>query len=126
MPATSPAAVTSDSEPVAEGRPVTLAEVKALLERERAQRSEEELTYEQKLSLDHASAFARLSLEQARELAHKLRGVSPKVAEVHVVKVVDLAPMHADDVRAVFAKDRIQLEPGEIDKIIELVRGYLG
>lgn len=126
MPATSPSSVTTESEPMVEGRPVTLAEVKALLERERERRTEEELTYEQKLSLDHATLFARLSLEQARELADKLRGTSPKMNETHVVKIVDLAPLHPDDVRAIFAKDRIQLDQGEIDKIIELVRGYLG
>ena len=126
MPATSPTqAQASGDDAVIDGRPVTLSEVKALLEREREARSDEDFTYEQRLAYDHATHFSRLPLEQARELHGKLRE-NPKVTEAHAVKIIDLAPSHADDVRAIFAKDRVQLEKEEIDRIIELVRGYLG
>ena len=107
-----------------EGRLVTLTEVKEWLEE--AERLRGELSYEQKLALDHARTFAlKLTSEQARELVARLRKISDKVSEPHAVKIADLLPAHADDVRVVFAKDRFQLEKDEIDKILEAVQAYL-
>jgi len=122
-----PSTSVQPAEEVLEGKPVPLATVKALIERERELRGQtaEDLTYEQKLAADHASTFARLPMGQADELLGKLLAL-PKVTPAQAAKIVDLAPSHPDDVRAVFAKDRVQLEKDEIDKILELVRGYLG
>lgn len=107
-----------------EGRLITLAEVKELLEG--AERTRGELTYEQKLALEHARAFAvRVAGEKAREMVERLRKLSPKVTEAHAVKVADLLPTHPDDVRVIFAKERFQLEKDEIDKILETVQSYL-
>jgi DNA-directed RNA polymerase subunit F len=111
-------------ESVNEGRLLTLAEVKEHLEE--AERTRGELSYEQKLALDHARTFAtRLSGEKARELVERLRKVSEKVSESHAVKIADLLPTHADDVRVIFAKERFQLEKDEMDKILETVQSYL-
>lgn len=111
-----------DGEP-AQPRPVVVPETLDLLLRE--QETREELTYEQKLALDHASTFARIPVEKARELREKLKEVSARVTDFHAAKIVDLAPTHPDDVRAIFARDRSPLEKEDIDKIIETVRGYL-
>ncbi|HVL87640.1 MAG TPA: RNA polymerase Rpb4 family protein [Candidatus Thermoplasmatota archaeon] len=105
------------------GRLVTLAEVKEILEREQSERGE--LNYEQKLALEHARAFARLSAEKANELLAKLQEVK-KVSAAHAIKIVDTMPTNADDVRAIFAKERFQLEKEEIDKVLELVLAYAG
>ena len=107
-----------------EGRLVTLAEVKELLEE--AERARGELSYEQKLALEHARSFAiRLTAAQSRELVERVRKASDKVSEGHAVKIADLLPTHADDVRVIFAKERFQLEKDEIDKILETVQAYL-
>jgi DNA-directed RNA polymerase subunit F len=107
-----------------EGRLVALAEVRALLEQ--AERERGELSYEQKLALDHARTFAvRLEADKARELAERLAKLSPKITPAYAVKIADLLPEHADDVRAVFAKERFQLEADEIAKILDTVRGFL-
>lgn len=104
-------------------RPVSVPEALALLQHEQSTR--EEFTYEQKLALDHAATFARLPPEKARELRDKLRAVSGRVTDAHASKLIDVAPTHADDVKAVFARDRAPLEKEEIDKILETVRAYL-
>lgn len=107
-----------------DGRTVTLAEVREWLEE--AERQRGELTYEQKLALDHARTFAtKLSGAKTRELVERLRKLNDKMTEVHAVKIADLLPTHPDDVRVIFAKDRFQLEKDEIDKILETVQGYL-
>lgn len=111
-------------ESVNEGRLLTLAEVKAHLEE--AERARGELSYEQKLALEHARSFAlKLDAEKSRELVERLRKLSDKVTEGHAVKIADLLPTHPDDVRVVFAKERFQLEKDEIDKILETVQSYL-
>lgn len=107
-----------------DGRTVTLAEVREWLEE--AERQRGELTYEQKLALDHARTFAtKLSGAKTRELVERLRKLNDKMTEVHAVKIADLLPTHPDDVRVIFAKDRFQLEKDEIDKILEAVQAYL-
>ncbi|MGQ0536829.1 MAG: RNA polymerase Rpb4 family protein [Methanobacteriota archaeon] len=107
------------------GRLVPLSEVRLLLEREQKDRGGEEgLTYEQRLSVEHSKVFAKIPKTKAEELVKKLRQL-PRVSEWHAVKLADVAPTHADDVRAIFAKDRFTLEKDEIDKIIELVQSYL-
>ena len=116
------AQVANPTEEEAQGRPVSIPEVRALLEKEQAGR--EELAYEQKLALDHAAIFTRIPPEKVDGLIEELRQI-PKMNEFHRRKIVDIAPTHADDVRAVFVKDRINLENDEIEKILNAVRTVL-
>lgn len=107
-----------------EGRTATLAEVREWLEEQ--QRVRGELSYEQKLALEHAKVFGtRLSAARSRELVERLRELGERVTEVHAAKIADLLPTHADDVRVIFAKERYTLEKDEIDKILEAVQAYL-
>lgn len=115
--------VANPTEEQTEGRPVSIPEVRALLEKEQAGR--DELAYEQKLALDHAAIFTRIPPEKVDMVLEELRQV-PKITEWHRRKIVDIAPTHADDVRAVFVKDRIALDDGEIEKILNAVRAVLG
>ncbi len=109
-----------EPEPVV--RPIPMAQVKALLEREQEERGE--LTYEQKLALEQGVTFARLDVETTEKLFKDLMEME-RLSDAQRWKIVDLAPMHQDDVRAIFAKDRLGLEEAEIDRIIELVQGYI-
>ncbi|HLE98137.1 MAG TPA: hypothetical protein VI997_12265 [Candidatus Thermoplasmatota archaeon] len=106
-----------------QGRPVTVAEVKALLEAEQSSRGED-LTYEQNLALTHATVFARYSPEKAAALEEELRAI-PRLNDWQRRKIVDVAPGHPDDVRAIFAKDRMNLENEDIDRIINAVKASL-
>lgn len=104
-------------------RLVTLSEVKDLLEREQGGR--QDLTYEQKLALDHATHFVRLPAERARELADKLLALGGRVTEYYAHRLADLLPTHPDDVRAVFARDRSVPDDAEIERILTIVRDYV-
>lgn len=102
-------------------RTVPLADVKELLEKAEASRGE--LTYEQKLALEHARRFARFSSANAKKLIDELMQ-NPKVDLLNAIRVADVAPAHADDLRAVFSKARVTLDDSEIQKILESVQKY--
>lgn len=105
-----------------EERVVTLTEVKEVLEKAEAERGE--LTYEQKLALEHARRFARYTPETLPKLLAELKQ-NPKIDTLMAVRIADMAPMHPDDVRALFAKARTNLDESEVQKVIESVRRYL-
>ena len=106
-------------EAVEEGRLVSLAEVKAMLEKAQAER--EELTYEQKIALEHARRFARVDPKVAKKVADAIVAAMPGVEEKFAVRVADLLPQHPDDVRAIFQKSRHELGDADIAKVIAIV-----
>lgn len=104
-------------------RLVTLSEVQALLHKE--QESRQELSYEQKLALDHADHFVKLPPAKASELVGKLVAIGGRVTEPYAYKLADILPTHGDDVKAVFARERSVPDEQEIEKILSAVRDYL-
>ncbi|MFA5861980.1 MAG: RNA polymerase Rpb4 family protein [Candidatus Thermoplasmatota archaeon] len=120
-----PAEKAAQEEALAPVRMVTISEVKAIIEREQHSRGAENLTYEQKLALDHADHFVKLSPQKAAELAKKLQALGGRVNEYYAFRITDLLPVHADDVRAIFARDRSGPDNDEMEKILAVVRDYL-
>ena len=100
---------------------LTLAEVRDLLSEEHEKR---DLLTPQKAAMEHARAVCALSVENAEKLAEELRGITG-ITEYIVVKTVDLLPKYPEDVRAIFSKERLAIEPKTIDLIIEVVGKYL-
>jgi len=100
---------------------VTLAEVRDLLEAENTKR---ELLPTQKNALDHGLAVAPLSLEDTKSIQEevsKLEGVTESTA----TKIADMLPRYPEEVRAIFSKERVNLEPETITSIIDTVSRYL-
>ncbi|HEX2022794.1 MAG TPA: RNA polymerase Rpb4 family protein [Candidatus Thermoplasmatota archaeon] len=103
-------------------RLVTLSEVRALLEREQGTRAE--LSYEQKLAMDHAQHFAKLAPDRAQALVEKLLALGGRVTEYYAFRIADILPSHPDDVRAIFARDRSVPDNDEIEKVLAVVREF--
>lgn len=99
---------------------VSLSEVKKILAKEEKER---ELSYEKKLALQHARDFAKLNPVQTKQLISELMKIE-RVSEEHAYKIADVMPEGPDDVRAVFAKERFNLESDEIKMIIEILEKY--
>lgn len=99
---------------------LSLAEVKKILEKEQKAR---ELTYEQKLALEHAQKFSTLSLRDIESFVTQLRKIE-KITEHLAYKIVDLLPADPEAVRAIFAKERFTLTQEELGLIIDLVKKY--
>ena len=100
---------------------MTLAEVKNVLKKVGKER--DELTYEQRIALDHAQKFAQLTIKKAQDLIKELLELE-HIEEWHAYKIADLLPTTEDDVKAIFAKERFTLGGNEIRRIIEMVRKY--
>jgi len=100
---------------------VSLAEVKNMLKKISKERKE--MIYEQKIALEHAERFARLSAKQTKDLIAELMKVE-HVEEMQAYKIADILPNTEDDVKAIFAKERYTLNDKEIKTILEIVKKH--
>ena len=105
---------------IIESEPIPGVEVKEILE----EFSEDnELNYEQNVTLNHLARFRRYSLEDSEEIIAKLQeefNLRPKVA----VHIVDLVPEDLADLRLIFAKEPSKVDNEEMKKILELLEQY--
>ncbi len=104
-----------------EVKPVSISEVKNILKK--VEKEREELLYEQKIALEHAHKFAKLPVKKIEDLIKELSKLD-FLEEIHTYKIVDLLPLTEEDVKTIFAKERITFGEGEIKKILDLVRKY--
>jgi len=100
---------------------LTLAEVKNILKKISKERKE--LLYEQKIALEHAEKFVKLSAKQTKDLITELMKLD-HVEEIHAVKIADILPNTEDDVKAIFAKERYTPNDKEIKNILEIVKKH--
>ena len=101
--------------------PVSLAEVKNILKKVSKERKE--LLYEQRIALEHSQKFAKFSVTKTNEMIKELKGLE-FLNDAVAVKIADLLPTAVDDVKVIFAKERITLGENEIKKILEIVEKY--
>lgn len=100
---------------------VPLAEVKNILKK--ASKERKELLYEQKIALEHAQKFAKLPVKKTNELIKELASLDI-LEQIHAIRIADLLPTTEDDVKTIFAKERITLGESEIKNILEIVRKH--
>ena len=102
-------------------KPVTLSEVKNILTKLNKERKE--LNYEQKIALEHAQKFAKIPVGKTKDMIKELTGLE-FLTEYHAYKIADLLPTTVDDVKTIFAKERVSMGENEIKKILEIVNRY--
>jgi DNA-directed RNA polymerase subunit F len=100
---------------------ISLAEVKNILKKISKERKE--LLHEQKIALEHAERFAKLSAKQTKDLITELMKLD-HIEEVHAYKIADIIPTTEDDVKAVFAKERYTPNEKEVKNILEIVKKH--
>ena len=105
----------------AEARPVSLSEVKNILRK--VEKDREELNYEQKIALEHANMFAKLPIKKIQDMIKELQGIE-FIQEIHAYKIADILPKNEDDLKTIFAKERVTLDEKKIKEILEIVRKY--
>ena len=99
-------------------RLITNAEALEIL---RQREKKGELRYEQKNALENLKKFAKLSAQQAQELATKLRQL-PKLREKHIVALLNLLPQDREELRVVLYKDFTLFSDKELDQILEVLK----
>jgi DNA-directed RNA polymerase subunit F len=87
--------------------------------REREKKSE--LNYEQKNALDYLNRFCALPEAKVKTLLEHLAKVE-KLQDRHVVAIAEMLPKDDEDLRLLFANERIVLEDAEKKQIIEAVK----
>ena len=97
--------------------PVPLAEVKRLLTEEAALRT---LPREAMLAQQHAELFARLEPEANGKLLAELKAL-PFVDTSLAIKIADTLPQFPEEVRLLFAKERVVLDEAQITSLLEVV-----
>ena len=101
-----------------ESKPIPAAKVKEILE----EFSEKhELSYEQNLTLDHATNLNKLSLEDTEKLIEELEAY---VDHKQAVRVADIVPQDMADLRLIFAKERNAPSNDEMKEILEILEKY--
>jgi len=103
------------------GKIVCLAEVKNILKKNSKERKE--LLYEQRIALEHAEKFSKLSAKQTKDLITELLK-QDHVEELHAYKIADIIPQTEDDVKAIFSKERYTPNDKEIKNILEIVKKH--
>jgi DNA-directed RNA polymerase subunit F len=97
---------------------VTSYEAKKIL---RKREKEGELNYEQKNALDYLNKFCRLPEKNIQKLMGDLSKIE-KLQDKHIVAIVDMMPRDDDDLRLLFASERIVLEDSEKSQILSAVK----
>ena len=85
----------------------------------------EQIQYEHKLALDHVRLITQATHEQGKQIIEKVIELE-HVNDYYAAKIVDVLPMHADDVRSIFARERFSLGHDEIEVIISTVKEIMG
>lgn len=109
-------------EVVEDGRLVSLGEVRSMLEA--AEKDRDELTYEQKIALEHARRFGRIDAKTAEKLVADLRKLQPEADDVFHFKIADLVPQHLDDIRSVYQKSGVDLSESDLEAIQATIDKY--
>ncbi len=85
----------------------------------------EQIQYEHKLALDHVHLLSKIGPKESRAIMKK-EIVLEHVNDYYAAKIADILPMHPDDVRSIFARERFSVGREEIDSIIAAVKEITG
>ena len=105
---------------VIKSEPIPSSEVKEILENFA---DENELNYQQNVTLNHLARFKRYSAEDAEEIYNRLKeefGLRERVA----VHIVDMVPVDLADMRLIFAKEPSKTTKEDMEKILEMLEQY--
>ncbi|MCS7118926.1 MAG: RNA polymerase Rpb4 [Archaeoglobaceae archaeon] len=103
---------------------ITISEAREIMEKIAKDRQDRaELLFETRRALRHLRNFSKLSPEKAKNLVEELLKL-PQVGRRDVaVKIVDIMPRVADEIRVIYAKERA-LTNEEIQQILEVVNKF--
>lgn len=100
--------------------PISAVEVKHTLEKIREK--EGELNYRAGKTYEYLEQFAKLSSKKAKELFEALTKLEiPRMKEQHIVKLIDVLPTTAKDVKTVLQGYAVTVTNENLDKIASTI-----
>ena len=103
-----------------EERNLTLSEVRSILDK---RKKAGELSYEQKLTLEYAKDFGRMSVTNTRKAVEEIKNILD-VDEATAVMIVNVMPQDKEDLRIVFEKKRYELKDSDVKKVLDVIAKY--
>lgn len=101
-------------------KPTSSIEVKKIL----AQKAKEkELSYEQKNALLYLRKFCKLPGQKASRMINELTKVE-KLNDRQIINIVNLLPQDLDDLRLLFANERVILSEDEKKQVLDIVKQF--
>lgn len=82
---------------------------------------EKELGYEQKNALEHLRKFCKIPDSKAEKIIEELKKME-KLKDKHIVNILNFLPENLDDVRIIFANERVVLTDDDKKKILKIVK----
>ena len=77
------------------------------------------------MALDHVRLISQSNPKESKVIIEKVITLE-HVDAYYAAKIADILPMHPDDVRSIFARERFSLGRDEIDSIISAVKETTG
>jgi len=105
---------------VIDTKPVGMPEAKKVMT---SREKDKELTYEQKLALEHLKKFTKLRPTEAKKFLEELSGIL-RMSEETKIQILNLLPKTSDELRMIFTREKFSLKDNEIKKILEIVKKY--
>ena len=100
---------------------ISISEVKNILKKIEKERTE--ITYEQRIALEHANNFSKLTNQKIKDLIKDLMKLE-FIEESQIYKIADLLPKNNEDIKTIFAKERMNLDDNKINQILEILNKY--
>jgi DNA-directed RNA polymerase subunit F len=84
-------------------------------------KKEKELGYEQKNALEHLRKFCKISEKKVKKMMEEL-GKLEKLRDKHIVNIINFLPENLDELRVLFAHERVVLSDEDKKKILKIVK----
>jgi len=102
---------------------MNVVEVKAALER--IKKTEPELNFRAQKTEEYAQDFAKISLNDAKELLEKLKALDiPRVRDAQLHKLIDLMPVSEKHVEIILSSYNVSPTSENAKKIADLIAEY--
>lgn len=104
-------------------KPISMPEIKD--EIEKAQKKDPKLNFRAERTLEYLNQFTSLSLKKANELKAAIEKLKvPRLKEEHVVKIIDLMPTTAEELKSILSGYTVTITNENLKKIAETVKEF--
>ena len=114
----------SEESPNLNETPVTVTEVKEILEKLKKKAANQELNYTQDVTLKYAQKFARLSPAKAKKLVKSLLKKPFSLDQVTATQIANILPKTVEELSLFFAKGSFEVSEENRKGMIDLIISY--